>query len=468
VNALELAYAGAAEQARLVRSHEISAAELVHAALAQIERHDPLLNAFRVVLAEEALESAQALEADGALLGVPVAIKDDTDVAGEVTTWGTAAHGPPAQKDSPVVARLRKAGAIVIGKTNVPELDLWAFTESKSFGKTSNPWNPSRTPGGSSGGSAVAAATGMAGVGHGTDGTGSARNPAAWTGLVGLKTQRGRLAARVGATGWRGMVVHGALGRHVVDVAAFLDAASGEGFLAAARQRPAPMRIALTLKPPPGSGAKLGDAQRQAVLRAAQLMRDLGHRVEERDPEWPRSTYYGIDLRYIVGVADDAGVLPAPEKLEVRTRRVAGLGRSLRPLVRLASRIEAKAAAALDELHRDADLLLFPGSVQGPPKLGEFDGRGALYTLLKDTANVAFQPPWNLVGRPALMLPAGFDYDGLPLAVQLGARPGQEAVLLSVAAQLERALEWQAPRPPLNRAQPGLAAQNPISTTAGG
>jgi amidase len=292
----------------------------------------------------------------------------------------------------------------------------------------------------------------MSGVGHGTDGTGSARNPAAWTGLVGLKTQRGRLPARVGATGWRGMVVHGALGRHARDVAAFLDATSGEGFLSAAQAAPPTLRIALTLKVPPGIGAKVGDAQRDAVLRAADRLRALSHRVVERDPSWPRSTYYGIDLRYVVGVAEDAAALPHPERLEQRTQRAARLGRALRPLARLAARAEHGAAAALDELHRDFDLLLFPGSVQGPPEVGHFDGRGAFYTLQKDTERVAFQPLWNLVGRPAVMVPAGRDEDGLPLAVQVAGRPNDEALLLSLAAQLEQALEWNAPRPPVDAA----------------
>jgi amidase len=146
-------------------------------------------------------------------------------------------------------------------------------------------------------------------------------------------------------------------------------------------------------------------------------------------------------------VADDADALAHPDRLETRTQRVARLGRVLRPFVRLASLAERRTAAALDELHRDFDVLLFPGSVQGPHRIGEFDGRGALYTLQKDTAKVAFQPPWNLVGRPALMLPAGFDRDGLPLAVQLGAPRDGEPVLLALGAQLEAALGWGAPRP---------------------
>jgi amidase len=257
------------------------------------------------------------------------------------------------------------------------------------------------------------------------------------------------------------MVVHGALGRHVADVGAFLDATSGEGFLRAVQTKPERLRVAMTLKVPPGIGAEVGERQCQAVRRAAEALRGLGHTVLERDPQWPRSTYYAIDLRYIVGVAEDAQTLVHPERLETRTQRVSRLGRILKPLVSLASRVEAKTAAALDELHRDVDVLLFPGSVQGPPEVGQFSQRGALYTLQKDTENVAFQPPWNLVGRPALMLPAGFDDEGLPLAVQLGGRADSEALLLSLAAELEQALGWTAPRPPLD-----AAPARPTTTTS--
>jgi amidase len=142
---------------------------------------------------------------------------------------------------------------------------------------------------------------------------------------------------------------------------------------------------------------------------------------------------------------------------------VARLGRLLRPLVGLASRVETQVAAALDELHAEADVLLFPGSVHGPPEIGEFEHRGAVYTLHKDTANVAFQPPWNLVGRPALMLPAGLDDDRAPLAIQLGGRPSQEALLLSLAGELEPALQWHAPRPPIE----GSDEHNLLTTTRG-
>ena len=188
MDATELAYAGAGEHARLIRDGAVSAREVVEATLARIDTSNPHLNAYRVVFADRALteaDHADALHAAGEdrpLLGVPVAIKDDADVAGEVTAWGTDAFGPPKLVDSDVVTRLRAAGAIVIGKTHVPEMTLWPWTASITWGAAHNPWDTQRTPGGSSGGSAVAAATGMCGVALGSDGGGSIRYPSALTG----------------------------------------------------------------------------------------------------------------------------------------------------------------------------------------------------------------------------------------------------------------------------------------------
>lgn len=180
----ELIFAGIAEQARRVRIGEVGARELVEATLRRIEALDPRLNAFRVVLGERTLSEADHAEArrregdGGPLLGVPIAVKDDIDLAGVPTAGGTRAHGGPADRDAELVARLRAGGAVMIGKTNVPELTQWPFTESMTYGITRNPWDPERTPGGSSGGSAAAVAAGMVGAAIGSDGGGSIRIPA--------------------------------------------------------------------------------------------------------------------------------------------------------------------------------------------------------------------------------------------------------------------------------------------------
>ena len=253
MDAIELAFAGAARQARLVADGTVSSRELVGAVLDRIDRLNPVLNAFRAVYAESALTQAGRADArrsageggDAPLLGVPVAIKDDADVAGDVTTWGTAAHGPPALQDSHVVARLRAAGAIVVGRTNVPELMQWPFTETLTFGATRNPWALDRTPGGSSGGSGAAVAAGLCGVAQGSDGAGSIRIPAAFCGLFGLKPTRGRIPlGPANADAWHGLSVFGPLARTVADAALFLDVTADGvppgGFAGAVARRAGP------------------------------------------------------------------------------------------------------------------------------------------------------------------------------------------------------------------------------------
>jgi amidase len=245
------------------------------------------------------------------------------------------------------------------------------------------------------------------------------------------------------------MVVNGPMGRHVADVGAFLDAASDPGHLEAASHPPSGLRIGLTFKQPPGMGGQLDEYRERAVHEAAELMRSLGHEVVERDPQLPKLTALGIDARYFGGIADDVAAMDHPERLESRTRSVARLGRALAPALRLAPRIARAAAAALDEVHEDCDLLLFPGSVEGPEPIGRYHDRGALVTGYLDTARVAFQPLWNLVGRPATMLPWDRDKDGLPTAIQLGAPPRGERLLLSLAGQIEEARRWPEWRPPV-------------------
>ena len=243
------AFAGAAEQVRMLAAGRITSPELVELYLDRIARFDGSLNAYRVVRGDaaraEAIRAQRRLDAGERLplLGVPIAIKDDVDVAGEVTAWGTAAHGPTKESDAEIVRMLRAAGAIVLGKTNVPEMTIWPFTESPTFGATRNPWDLSRSPGGSSGGTAAAIAAGLAPFGLGSDGGGSIRTPATWCGLYGLKPQRGRVALSPHDDGWHGLIVNGPLTRTVEDAALFLDvtstlAAPQGGFVAAAARTP--------------------------------------------------------------------------------------------------------------------------------------------------------------------------------------------------------------------------------------
>ncbi|MGH2981727.1 MAG: amidase family protein, partial [Solirubrobacterales bacterium] len=268
------AFVSAVQLAGMVRGGEASPTELVQAALDRIERLEPQLNCFRIVLAERALAEAGQAEArlrggdNRALLGVPVAIKDGHDLAGEATRHGTDSFPEPAPTDTEMVRRLRGAGAIVIGKTNLPELAIFGFTESATWGATRNPWDPQRGTGGSSGGSAAAVAAGLVPLASGSDGAGSIRIPAASCGVFGLKPTRGRISMEPDALvpegdHWNGMSVNGCLSRTVLDTAIYLDLTSGGSsepgspppqrpFAEAAARPPGRLRVAYSTKPARG------------------------------------------------------------------------------------------------------------------------------------------------------------------------------------------------------------------------
>src|SRR5580698_6747243 len=291
----------------------ITAPALLEIYLDRIARLDPQLRSYRVVLADtarqEALAAQRRLDAGERLplLGVPVAIKDDNDVAGELTPCGSSAVSTPATQDAEVVSRLRAAGAVIIGKTAVPELMIFPFTESLTFGATRNPWNTALTPGGSSGGSGAAVA-------------------------AGLTPQRDRVSLAPHDDAWCGLSVNGPIARSVQDAALFLDVtttmpAPDGGFVAAAAKHPGRLRIALRTKVPPPLIAKIGKEQRAAVDEAGALLRELGHDVVVRDPDYPPSAVYANFLpRYFRGIYDDVRVMPHQERLEKRTRNMARIG----------------------------------------------------------------------------------------------------------------------------------------------
>jgi amidase len=464
----QVAFAGSARQAELLRSRELSSRELTGLYLERIERLDPQLNAFRAVFGERAL--AEAEEADrrlaageeGALLGVPLAIKDVTDLAGEVTALGTGAFDQPAASDGAMARRLREAGAVFLGKTNLPELAICGFTESKTWGTTRNPWDTERTPSGSSGGSAVAVAAGLCAAGSASDGAGSIRNPAAFCNLFGLKPQRGRIPMEPPGH-WLGLSVVGAVTQTVRDTALWLDVttrrddpgappAPGTTFAAAAQAPPGKLRISLSTRPVRAVAPPIvTDEARRGVADAGELLRGLGHEVREEDPRYGLAGN-NIPPRYLGGIRADVDAVPHPERLEARTRGFGRLG-SLYPraVIRAAVRAGEKDAARINEVFDRCDVLITPVLGEVPFEVGRWEGKGALRTLLGMSRTYCFAPVWNHTGQPAAAVPMGFTKGGLPRSVQLVAPPSREDLLLSLAAQIEAERPWAERRPPLGR-----------------
>jgi amidase len=452
----DLAFAGVARQAQLVRSGEISPRELVETALERIERLDPQLNAFRSVFAERALTEAdqaggraRAGDSSRPLLGVPIAVKEDTPVAGVVRSIGSAAYDTPQPADSEFVARLRAAGAIVVGITRMPELGVWPFTESAHAGVTRNPWNPERTPGGSSGGPASAVAAALVPASTASDGAGSIRIPAACCGLFGLKPTRDLIPTAPLDEIWNGLSVFGFLARTVADTALLYETATGNPYVAAAARERGKLRVALSLKVPAGSSARLHGDWRAAAEQTAALLRELGHEVVERDPNYGVA---GINTvtRYLAGAHAEVGAAEHPERLERRTRRLGRMGALGARRLAAARRAEQSDGARVNAIFDDVDVVLGPTLARSAARVGAYEGRGAAYTLNSVLRWVPFNGVWNHLGNPAAAVPAGADADGLPLSVQLVGPHGSEAMLLSLSAQIETARPWADQRPPVS------------------
>jgi amidase len=445
----------ALEIATAVRAGRSSARAQAEAALTRIDALNGALHAFREVRVFASLKEADEVDgrpdrADLPLAGVPLAIKDNVPVTGEVMVNGSEATSrEPQQHDHPVVARLRNAGAVVVGITAVPELCVFGATDSPGH-ITRNPWDRSRTPGGSSGGSAAAVASGMVPVAHGNDGMGSIRIPSACCGLVGIKPGYGVVPADLGENDWYGMAENGPLATTVADAALLLSVMAGRPDLADLRE-PGNLRVAVSTSAP-GLPTPVAEPWAAAARETAVLLGEAGHRVSDASPPYGQRTMPSAIARWLAGTTVDADDLPAPDKLQARNRRHAAAGWLLQRLGFPKEQGRARWQERAQRFFDSYDVLVTPGLAQPPIAAKEWSRRGWLANL---TANARFAPfaaPWNLAGWPAMIVPAGPDADGRPLAVQLVAPPGGVQLLLGLAAQLEQLRPWP-------RLAPGLESQ---------
>jgi amidase len=429
--------------AELVRTGKASPLEVVRAHLDRIAAVDPVLTTFQALRAEGAEQDAKALGArldlpELPLAGVPVTVKDNVDVAGLPTRLGSRATSEqPAAADDELVRRLRAAGCVVLGKATMPELAIWAHTESALAGVTRNPWRLELTPGGSSGGAAAAVAAGMASLALASDGGGSIRIPSAMCGVFGLKPGPAVVPLPGGAVEhWYGLSAFGPIATSVPDAAAFLDVLTEPGAPATPLEQPRTrLRIAASTQSPlRGVGARA--ELRQAVEATGRLLAEAGHLVDPADPPYPISLGLHWTRNWLAGIASDAAPLP-PDRLEPVTRRMHALGNRLGPDRHTARRWRD----AMVRWFGGRDLLLMPVIARRLPAAGWLR-RGFAATYIRQSRAAPFTQAWNLAGLPAASVPAGLDSEDLPLSVQLVGPPGSERRLLEVAFEIETARPW--------------------------
>lgn len=483
--------------ADLVRRGEISAIEVTEAALARIAARNPALNAVVRRMDELARDMASQVVPSTPFAGVPLLVKDlQATIAGVPTSHGTR----PMQRvvpsrDSTLIARYRRAGAVFVGKSNTPEFGLTPFTESEALGPARNPWDTTRTPGGSSGGAGAAVAARIVPIGHGGDGGGSIRIPASCNGVFGLKPSRGRMPTGPDLGDiWRGFAQEHVLTRSVRDSAAMLDATAGEDpgapvacpprerrFLDDVATEPGRLRIAVTTTP--FFGGTVDPACAAALADAASLLSSLGHHVEEAAPVVPGHDLARAFLTVVAAEAradiewmgEQLGRAPHAADVEIATWALGLLGKAFSASDYATSVRKLQVAGrTTGEFHQRFDLLVTPTLATPPFTIGALQpsaaeraaltmlGRAGLggvlrmAGLLDETAAKVFgfmpyTPLFNVTGQPAMSVPLYWTPSGLPIGTHIAAPLGGEGLLFRVAGQLERARPW------IDRAPPGLA-----------
>ena len=460
----DLAFAPALEQAARVRAGEVSPLELVDLYLERIERLDPQLNAYVTVDAERARATAQT-KLEGPFAGVPIPIKDLTETAGLRTTYSCKAFADNVPDfDASVVRRIRDAGFVVIGKTNTPEFGTIGMTESELNGDCRNPWDTTRTPGGSSGGAAAAVAAGLAPIAHGSDGGGSIRIPASCCGLFGIKPSRGRVSPAPYVSGSLGLGTSGPIARTVRDAAALLDVMSGNElgdayfapaptrpFVAEADEEPGRLRIAVTSTPP--TFVPVDPTCSDALEAAADLLEDLGHDVFADTPPWQSDEMIVHFIRiWQVGPAvagvNDLSLLEPINRMFAETARETPSTQHAASIMQL-----QQAARRALAFWKDVDVVATPTLALPPVPIGwtwkDTDG-DPHRAFASQTLFTPFTPLVNVSGQPAISVPLTWTESGLPVGVQFIGRPFAEATLIRLAAQLEAARPWADRRPPVS------------------
>lgn len=476
----ELSDLDATAQAEAVRSGEASPSELLEDAIARIEKLNPELNAVIHPLFDKARAAVASELPDGPFRGVPMVLKDlDGHSAGDPFHCGAKFLKElnwVEEEDSYSHAKLRDAGFVFVAKTNCPEFGLIPTTEPHAYGATHNPWDPTRSPGGSSGGTAAAVASRMVAAGTGGDGGGSIRIPASECGIFGLKPSRGRisLGPDVGDE-WHGLVVRGCLSRSVRDTAAILDVESGHmpgdpytapeprrPFVQEVGADPGKLKIGFTTQAAAGL-AVTAPVCADAVHDAARLLEALGHHVEENTPadlDDPRLIEHAVT---VIGSwakwnldhwGNRIGRPLTPEDVEPGTWAFAELSAGVTGPSYIAATEELHAVNRKTALwwENDFDLLLTPTIAQPPPPLGSWEGPpdNPLHGLAMSSAIAAYAAPFNISGQPAVSLPLYWCDDGVPIGVQMVAAYGREDLLIRISSQLEEAQPWADRRPPIS------------------
>jgi amidase len=468
----DLLFRPASELAGLVRDGELSARELVQASLDRIEAVNPELNAFVDVFDEDALAAADAIAAgdERPFAGVPIAIKNNRPIAGKRMTYCADFFGDwEAPYDHNVVRRLKDAGFVIVGSTTLPEWGILPWTNTKRFGPTRNPWDPARTSGGSSGGSASAVAAGMVPIAHANDGGGSTRIPAACCGLVGLKPQRNRISLSP-EIGESFLGIDGVLTHSVRDTALALDVLAGyeigdaswapppsEPFAATAAREPSGLRVAVVTNPP--IDAPIDPVRAEAAREAGRLLESLGHSVEETEAPWREdSLLHAFTALFAPLVMLQVALGRMINGREPSEAEMEPLSWALWQLVGTMSALDAHLASAQLQIFARGfhgwmeryDVVVAPALAEAPVALDDVHWQtdDPMGLFARSGRFTPFTAVANVTGQPAIAVP--FDeHEGLPVAVQLFGRPAREGELLAVATQVETARPWAQRRPAL-------------------